>query len=370
MKTIRKLIYADVIWSVVFVALAFLSLFFFIDFLDELARVGKQGYTMTLAAQVALLAVPGRLYELFPIAVLIGTIYAMARLAQSSEFTILRTGGLGPGRALLLLLSLGVMMGGATFITGEYLAPLSEQQAAHVRARAKGGPSLGRTGAWLKEHRSTPEGEKSYTINVAATDAGAVMRRIRIFEHDDQGRLLSRIEANTGKAGNQDGKPVWFLNEVEWTRWPADGTGRVEDLTLAELTWPTTLDEGLVAAATSPIASMSTIELWRYGRHLTDQEQSSQRYDLQFWKRAFYPFACIVMVALALPFAYLHARAGGVSLKVFGGIMLGISFILLNNVSGHLGLLHGWTPWLVASVPSLIYLSLSLAAFGWLVRYR
>ena len=83
-----------------------------------------------------------------------------------------------------------------------------------------------------------------------------------------------------------------------------------------------------------------------------------------------YPFACLVMVALALPFAYLHARAGGISVKVFGGIMLGISFVLLNNVVGHLGLLHDWTPWIAASVPSVVYLLLSMSAFAWLVRYR
>ena len=44
---------------------------------------------------VALL-LPSHLYELLPIAVLIGTIFVMARLAQSSEYTILRTSGLGP----------------------------------------------------------------------------------------------------------------------------------------------------------------------------------------------------------------------------------------------------------------------------------
>ena len=76
------------------------------------------------------------------------------------------------------------------------------------------------------------------------------------------------------------------------------------------------------------------------------------------------------MMALALPFAYLHARAGGISLKVFGGIMLGISFVLLNNVASHLGLLRNWTPWIVAAAPSALYLLLSLAAFSWLVRYR
>ena len=76
------------------------------------------------------------------------------------------------------------------------------------------------------------------------------------------------------------------------------------------------------------------------------------------------------MVALALPFAYLHARAGSVSFKVFGGIMLGISFVLLNNLAGHIGVLRSWTPWVVAATPSFIYLLLSMAAFTWLVRYR
>ena len=97
-----------------------------------------------------------------------------------------------------------------------------------------------------------------------------------------------------------------------------------------------------------PLATMSTFELWRYIGHLAANEQTAQRHEIQFWKRAFYPFACLVMVALALPFAYLHARGGGISLKIFGGIMLGISFVLLNNVAGHLGLLRNWTPWLTA----------------------
>jgi lipopolysaccharide export system permease protein len=313
---------------------------------------------------------PGRLYELFPIAVLIGTIYAMARLAQSSEFTILRTSGLGPGRALTLLLVLGALMGAVTFAVGEYIAPLSEQQAAALRAKPRAGAKLGRAGAWLKEHRGSGASERSYSVNVAFADARDRMRGIRIFEHDAEGRQLSRIEAEQGIAESSAGGSVWHLRGVTITRWPDLPGGAMTSETVPAFDWMTTLDDGLVAAATSPIGSMSTLELRRYSRHLSDQEQTSQRYELQFWKRAFYPFACIVMVALALPFAYLHARAGGISLKVFGGIMLGISFVLLNNVFGHLGLLHSWTPWMAAAVPSLVYLALSLAAFGWLVRYR
>ena len=58
-------------------------------------------------------AAPAHLYELMPIAVLIGTIYALARLAQSSEFTILRTGGWGRAGALALLAQLGLGVRGA-----------------------------------------------------------------------------------------------------------------------------------------------------------------------------------------------------------------------------------------------------------------
>jgi lipopolysaccharide export system permease protein len=144
----------------------------------------------------------------------------------------------------------------------------------------------------------------------------------------------------------------------------------VSDVDLPELGFASDLDASVVAAAVLPLSSMTTIELWRYGRHLDEQAQASQQVAIRFWKKALYPLSCLVMVALALPFAYLHARTAGVSLKVFGGIMLGIGFVLLNNLAGHLGMLRGWTPWVVAAAPSLLFLLLSLAAFAWLVRYR
>jgi lipopolysaccharide export system permease protein len=322
------------------------------------------------AALVSLLQLPGHVYELMPIAVLIGTIYALARLAQSSEYTILRTGGLGPGRALGLLAALGLGFGVLTFIVGDYLAPLAEEQAANLQAGYKGGLKLGRSGAWLKDRQTTLEGERSYSINVGSASGGGSLRGIRIFEFDANGRLVQRISAAQGMVDMQS---VWTLSNVTVTRW-MDASGNdipfADEQLFPQLVWHSTLSASVVAAAVLPLSTMSTVELSRYISHLADNEQAAQQYQIQFWKRALYPFACLVMVALALPFAYLHARGGGVSLKVFGGIMLGISFVLLNNVAGHLGMLRNWTPWIVAATPSAIYLMLSLGAFAWLVRYR
>jgi lipopolysaccharide export system permease protein len=370
MRTVRRLLYRDIIWSVVFVAVAFLSLFFFIDFVDELEGIGRNDYTALHAAAAAALELPGHFYELAPICVLIGTIYSMARLAQSSEYTILRTGGLGPVRALGLLAALGLFFGAITFVIGDYLAPVSERESVLLKAAFRGGLQLGRSGAWLKERRSGPD-ERSISVNVARTAANGELQGIRIYELDNDGRLRRRIEAKTGRV---DADSVWHLQSVERTDWPTPEQAALGvPVTLqrpATMAWPSTLSAAVVAAAVLPVSTMSTVELYRYSEHLGDQEQASQRHEIQFWKKALYPFACLVMVALALPFAYLHARAGGVSLKVFGGIMLGISFVLLNNVSGHLGMLRDWAPWVAAAAPGMVYLALSLAAFTWLVRFR
>ena len=61
---------------------------------------------------------------------------------------------------------------------------------------------------------------------------------------------------------------------------------------------------------------------------------------------------------------------GGIAGYVFGGVMAGISFFLLNNVFGYIGNLQNWQPWLTAALPGMIYLLLSLTAFVWLVLRR
>jgi len=384
-KTVRRLFYRDIGASVGFVAVAFLALFFFIDFVDDLDQVGRQGRAPWHVALAVLYAVPGHLYDLLPIAVLIGCIYSLARMAQASEYTILRTGGLGPGRALKLLALIGMAFGALNFVVGDFIAPASEQAALRLAARFDGEHRISGAGAWLKGHRLTPEGPRSLSINVASISRDGVLQGVRAFEFDASGGLRAHASAQQARV-DRDGR--WLLRDVQVTQWPeardADPAPaaapasapdarlerRITDVHLPELAFATDLDATVVAAAVLPLSSMTTIELWRYGRHLDEQAQASQQVAVRFWKKALYPLSCLVMVALALPFAYLHARAAGVSLKVFGGIMLGIGFVLLNNLAGHLGMLGGWTPWVVAAAPSLLFLLLSLAAFAWLVRYR
>ena len=112
---------------------------------------------------------------------------------------------------------------------------------------------------------------------------------------------------------------------------------------------------------------MRTLDLFDYIRHLDANGQTAQRYEIEFWRKVFYPLSCLVMIVLALPFAYLHFRQAGITTYMFGGVMIGISFFLLNNVFGYLGNLGNWWPWITAAAPGLIYSVMSLGAFTWLV---
>jgi lipopolysaccharide export system permease protein len=364
-KTIRRLIYVEVIQSVAFVSLGFLALFFFFDFVDELPNLGKgiQPYRMTQALLVVGLRMPSHLYELLPIAVLIGTIFVMARFAQSSEYTILRTSGLGPWRALRALLLLGLGFTILTFATGDYLAPASDRTAQLLKGRMAGGVSVGTTGAWLKERQE----QHSYNVNVKSLSPDGKLQSVRIFEADTRGFLVSLTQAARGSVGS-DG--TWLLQDVERTEFAGPEATQVRHLRLPTLQWPTEITQEMVSVALLKPERMSTIALFEYIQHLEANSQTSQRYEIEFWRKVFYPLSCLVMVVLALPFAYLHFRSGGITSYVFGGVLIGISFFLLNNVFGYIGNLQNWVPWMAAGAPGLLYTLLSLGAFGWLVLRR
>ncbi|BEP42733.1 LPS export ABC transporter permease LptG [Variovorax sp. 375MFSha3.1] len=370
MKTIRRLIYVEVLKAVAFVTLGFLSLFFFFDFVDELQSIGKPdslNYGPAQALVYVALLVPSHLYELLPITVLIGSIFVMARLAQSSEYTILRTSGLGPWRALRTLLLMGIGFVVLTFAIGDYVAPLSERTGQLLKAKYQGTYSLaGNTGAWLKEKRDNV----SYAVNVLAIDRKGALKSPRIFEFDENGYIKTQITAASAAIGN-DGH--WMLTGVEEQKYDTRSSAEQAHIVttkIPQLNWPTSLTGEMVSVALLRPDRMSTIDLFDYIRHLDANGQTAQRYEIEFWRKVFYPLSCLVMVVLALPFAYLHFRQSGITTYVFGGVMIGISFFLLNNVFGYLGNLSNWSPWLTAAAPGLIYSVMSLTAFSWLVLRR
>ena len=369
MRTVRRLVYAETVRAIGFVSLGFIALFFFFDFVEELKAVNEiraLGYQLPQALVFVALMIPSHVYELLPITVLIGTVFVMARFAKSSEFTILRTSGLDPWLALKTLLILGLGFAVLTFVMGDYVSPLADRSAQFLKSAGKGKLAHGKTGTWLKEKQDG----RHFAVNIGSVAPDGSLRDVRIFEFDDNSRFVSVTRSEWASAQPGARWTLHGVRKMDFAPRAESGAQAVTHSQAATLSWPNSISADMVAAAILRPENMGTLDLFNYVQHLSANGQSVQKYELQFWKKLLYPLSCLVMVVLALPFAYLHFRSGGISVYVFGGVMAGISFLLLNNVLSDMATLQGWQPWLAAALPGLIYSLLSLSAFTWLVLRR
>jgi len=283
-----------------------------------------------------------------------------------------------------------------TYAFGEFIGPKSEEYAQKVRLEALGATvsSDFRSGVWVKDRGpAKPDGtggEMTRFVNVGALQPDQTIKGLRIYEFDSDYRLNS---IRVAQQGRYLGHQRWELNDVTQTRFieferkPAAATPqdtiqaapgapdalapdfRGEQTKLPTQEMHSELTPQILSVLMVTPDRMATFDLFQYIRHLRDNKQDTQRYEIALWKKVVYPFTVLVMMALALPFAYLHARAGAVGLKVFGGIMLGLSFQLVNNLFSHVGLLNTWPAIFTAIVPGALYLAFALVALRWVERH-
>ncbi|MFN7085877.1 MAG: LPS export ABC transporter permease LptG [Burkholderiales bacterium] len=356
MRTLRRYLVNEIIVATSLVFAALLMLFAFFDLADQIRDLGRGSYSFRHVLVYVLLSVPNHVYELFPIAALIGTLFALAQLVASSEYMVMRTSGLSVVRMSAMLMGVGLMFAVLTFLVGEFVAPQSEQLAQRLRSQAITGliAQEFRSGLWLKD-------DKSF-VNVTEVTPDSRLKGVRIYEFDEQYRLRS---ISLAKSGNYLGDRRWLLKDVVRTTFE-DRKTAVEAVT--ETGWQSVLDPALLSVLLVQPERMSAWSLYSYAQHLKENRQKALQYEIALWTKLMYPIAVLVMMVLALPFAYYQHRQGGVGAKIFAGIMLGLTFYFLNRLFAHLGLLNNWPPLLSAILPTLIFLTVAVAALWWQER--
>lgn len=380
MNTLPRYLRREIGLATGFVLFALLAIFAFFELVGELENVGLNGYTLRAALFSVLLSLPSRLYELMPIGALIGTIYALSKLAANSEFTIMRVSGMSTRRLAVWVLRTGVLIVAATYLLGEVIAPPAERLARQVKFEAMNRVITEfRSGVWARDVVRSNDGtvERLRFVNVREMRTDATASQWRIFEFDNQFRLRSMLVAERGayESPTDGGPAVWRLTNVVETRVPVvepaateRAAATTEVVREGERVWVSELTPQIFGVLLVRPERMGMVALAQYVRHLEENRQRSDLYEIALWNKIVYPLAILVMMALALPFAYLHVRQGGVSMKIFSGVMLGVGFYMLNKLFSHLGVLNTWPPILVAVMPSLLVLTIALAALYWIER--
>ena len=185
MTLVGRYLAREISLGVLFVLFGFLGLFAFFDLVGELDELGRGGYRIQHAIAFVLLTLPSHVYEIMPIAALIGAIYALAQFASHSEFTAMRAAGMGRKIALRGVMVAGIIFALVTAFFGEVVAPPAERLAQSIRLTATGGrvSSQFRSGMWIKDTVRNAAGDTEYLrfVNIGEILPDASLERLQIF---------------------------------------------------------------------------------------------------------------------------------------------------------------------------------------------
>ena len=332
----------EILLNTLLVLLALVALFGFFDMVHELDDLGRGTYKLNAMLAFVALTLPSHAYVLLPAAGLIGTLFALARMSESSEITVMRAAGLSLSQLAMFVGAAALVVALVTLLLGEVVSPYTEEAAKGLRLKATSSIVARefRSGFWVKDDRSF--------VNIQDVTADTQLLNVKIYDFDPAFRLTSISRADKG---TYSGPNRWQLTNVELTRFEG---GRAVLQRLPTAVWNSVLTPDILSVLKIVPEEMSAINLRSYIEHLRENRQKSTRYEIAFWAKLFGPVGVVVMMVLAIPFALTSARAGGVGAKIVLGILIGLSFHFAGRLFSHVGLLNDWPPLFSASAPAFI----------------
>ncbi len=326
------------------VLLVLLGLFLFVNFLDQVGDIGKGDYKLVDAIKFVVMTAPRTIYELFPMAALLGTILGLSILANDSELIVMRAGGISIMQLTRAVLKTGVIFIVFAMLIGEVVSPWSETKAQRNRAEALQHNIQQHTnfGLWMRDATTY--------INVGEVLPDLGLLRIKVFEFDENKRLRSLVYAKEGRFKQGE----WRVEEVKKTAFSADGKATPQAINSAF--WQTDVTPQIMSAFLITPDQLSIWQLRDYIQHLKENAQKTDAYELAFWSKLVLPLSTAVMVILAIPFVFANIRMGNLGRSLFLGIMMGLGFYALNKGLGYVVLAYGVSPLLGAVSPTVLFL--------------
>ena len=325
-----------------------LALFTFVNFLDQLGDLGKGNYNIFSATQYVFLIIPRTIYEIFPMAALLGTIIGLSLLASDSELIVMRASGVSMLQITSAALKMGALFVIAAVIMGEVISPFTETQAQRGRAEALQQDIKQQTnfGLWMRDTHTY--------VNVGEVLPDLTLLRVRVFEFDPNKKLRSLVAAEDGEFQSD----FWVINNVKQTL--IDEEGIAETINIPTAKWESRVTPQILSVFLIQPDQLSFWQLSRYISHLRENQQKTDPYELAFWNKLMLPLSTAVMVVLAIPFVFTNIRSGNLGRSLFVGIMLGLGFYVANKGFGYIVLANGLSPFVGATLPVVGFLFLAM----------
>lgn len=351
MAKLDRYIGTQVFFAILAVLGIILGLALLFAFIDELGDLNKGDYGLGQALWYVLLTAPRRAYEMLPMAALIGCLIGLGTLASNSELTIMRAAGVSIGRIVWAVMKPMLVLMLAGILIGEYVAPLTENQAQADRALAQGGGAAqsSKRGMW---HRQGQE-----YVHINAVQPGGVLLGVTRYRFDDERRLLSASFARRAEYSDNH----WMLSNVKTTLLHEDHS---EVVNQREERWDIELNPELLGTVVMEPEALSVTGLWQYIHYLSEQGLNNARYWLAFWTKVLQPLVTGALVLMAISFIFGPLRSVTLGQRVFTGVLVGFIFRIAQDLLGPSSLVFGFSPLLAVLVPA----GICALAGVWLLR--
>jgi len=288
------------------------------------------------------LSAPRIAYETFPMVALVGAILGLSTLALGSELVVVRASGISLARITGSVLRIGTLFVIIAILVGEVINPWSESEAQRGRAEAleRAIDQRSSFGLWMRDDRKY--------VNVGEVLPDLTVLRIRIFQFDEDNRLVSLLYSARGSYQGDH----WRLLDVRQTMIDQQGNSQVKHLKQGK--WQTSMTPKMMSAFLITPDQLSIIQLRRYMSYLRANSQDTRPYELAYWQKIVLPLSTAVMVILAIPFVFGNLRSGSMGRNLFVGMMVGLVFYVVNKAFGYIVLGYGVSPFLGALLPTAV----------------
>jgi len=350
MRRLDRYIGSSVFLAIIAVLGVITALALLFAFIDELNDIGG-AYSIWDAASYVGLTAPRRIYDMLPMAALIGCLVGLGTLASNSELTVIRAAGVSIRRIVWAGMKPMLVMRLIGLLIGEYLAPWTSSiaQANRSLAQSVGKAQSSKHGLW---HRQGNE-----YIHVNAVQPGGKLIGVTRYEFDADQRLLRSSFAQQGLY--QDG--YWQLEDIVYTELQ-ERSSRVKQA--ASERWDVEISPQLLNTVVMEPDSLPISGLWQYAHYLKEQGLNANSYWLAFWVKALQPLVTAALVLMAISFVFGPLRSVTLGQRVFTGVVVGFVFRIAQDLLGPASLVFGFSPIVAVALPALI-----CASFGfWLLR--
>ncbi len=351
-RTLRRYITGRFLTTILGTFLMCSILIFMIDFVELLRQSGKYGSVpIGTLVWMTLLRLPAYTEILLAFAVLVGTIGSLLLLNRKSELAVMRGAGMSVWQFLRPGLAVALGLGVFAVLIFNPVAASARTEAERLFAEVFGRESnflrSQSSGNWLRQ--DGPDGPSVMTAGAVA-NKGLILIGFSTFQFDHEGGFVERVDG--ARASLKSG--YWQVDDAWLTR-----VGR-EPEQFASYIISTHLTPERVQDALGTVISISVFDLPGLIEAAEKAGLSATAYKIQYQLLISRPALLMTMVLLGATVSLRSFRSGRIQTMVVTGMLGGLGFFLLAEVSRQIGVANLVAPWTAVWVPVIVATFVSL----------